>query len=104
MASNVCLGVDAKGVNDELPFCCWMFASCGAVANADSDDGLTGGVRGSFAKGGAQVTLPDWTTALNTQMTNWLGWSTLQLIVTVVIGAAVILIIAGMLLRIFVFR
>ena len=50
------------------------------------------------------MTLPDWTSALNTQFTNWLGWSTLQLAITVTVGAAIILIIAGMLIRTFVGR
>lgn len=48
------------------------------------------------------MTLPDWTGALNTQMSNWLAWSTLQTIVTVTVGAMIILIIASMVIRIFV--
>lgn len=50
------------------------------------------------------MVLPDWTTALNAQFTAWLGWSTLTTIVSVTVGAAVILIVAGMLLRIFIYR
>lgn len=48
------------------------------------------------------MVLPDWTAAITSQLTAWAGWSSLQLLVSVIVGASVVLVIARMLVRMFV--
>lgn len=45
------------------------------------------------------MTLPDWTTAINTQVSTFLAWGTVSTVVTIVIGVAIGSMVLSLLLK-----
>ncbi len=62
------------------------------------------GFIGSFMEGKGEVvklTLPDWSSSINTQLNAFLGWSTVSGLVAAVIGVAVGAVVLSMFMKVF---